>query len=141
VKKNFIIARCSVVVILLFTVSCREDILPPENLATNVNEPIQINEPNSYAFVINAQNISINVVNRTQINSTTSRISITIVDYSTGYVAVRVMDKQLNNRFNYFGNDDESFYTQSLNGYIPRTVGIKAVDFSGKLKIELRKTF
>ncbi|MEJ2196666.1 MAG: hypothetical protein P8X73_17675, partial [Ignavibacteriaceae bacterium] len=64
-----------------------------------------------------------------------------IVDYSSGYVSVRVIDRQTNNRFSYFGNDDENFFTESLNGYVPASVGIKAVDFSGKLKIELHRTF
>ena len=51
------------------------------------------------------------------------------------------IDNQSNSRFSYFGNDDEDFFTQSLNGYVPASVGIKAVDFSGKLKIELNRTF
>jgi len=125
----------------LLSISCREDIIAPDKFTTNVNEPILINEPNTYSFVINAQNISIDVVNSTQFSANTSRVSITIVDYSSGYVSVRIIDKQTNNRFSYFGNDDENFYTESLNGYVPASVGIKAVNFSGKLKIELNKTF
>ncbi len=127
-------------VILLF-ISCREDIIAPDNFATNVNEPILINESNSYSFVINAQNISIDVINNTNFSANTSRISITIIDYSSGYVRVKIIDKQSNSRFSYFGNDDEDFFTESLNGYVPASVGIKTVDFSGKLKIELKKTF
>jgi hypothetical protein len=130
-----------IVTVLLLLLSCREDIIVPDNLATNINEPILINESNSYSFVINAQNISIDVVNNTNFSASTSRISITIVDYSSGYVGVRIIDKQTNNRFSYFGNDDEDFFTESLNGYVPASVGIKAVDFSGKLKIELNRTF
>lgn len=139
-KRIFINIYLFAAVILLF-ISCREDIIAPDNFATNVNEPILLNESNSYSFVINAQNISIDVVNNTNFNTNTSRISITIVDYSSGYVSVRVIDKQSNSRFSYFGNDDEDFFTESLNGYVPAYVGIKAVDFSGKLKIELNRTF
>jgi len=129
------------VTVILLSISCREDFIAPDNFATNVNEPILINEPNSYSFVINAQNISINVVNNTNFSANTSRISITIVDYSSGYVSVKIIDKQSNNRFSYFGNDDQDFFTESLNGYVPAAVGIKAVDFSGKLKIDLNRTF
>lgn len=126
---------------VLLSISCREDIIPPDTYATNINEPILINESNSFSFVLNAQNISIDVVNNTRFSANTSRVSITIVDYSSGYVSVRVIDRQTNNRFSYFGNDDENFFTESLNGYVPASVGIKAVDFSGKLKIELHRTF
>ena len=139
-KQIFIYIYFFVTVILLF-ISCREDIIAPDNFATNVNEPILINESNSYSFVINAQNISIDVVNNTNFNANTSRVSITIVDYSSGYVSVKIIDKQTNNRFTYFGNDEEDFFTESLNGYVPASVGIRTVDFSGKLKIELNRTF
>ncbi len=139
--KRILIYIYFVITILLLFLSCREDILPPDNLATNVNEPILQNESNSYSFVINAQNISIEVVNNTNFSSNTSRISITIIDYSSGYVRVKIVDKQTNNRFSYFGNDEEDYFTESLNGYVPGSVGITAVDFSGKLKIELNRTF
>ncbi|MGB5850537.1 MAG: hypothetical protein WBH40_18760 [Ignavibacteriaceae bacterium] len=139
-KRIFIYIYFSFTVILL-SISCREEIIAPDNFATTVNEPILINESNSYSFIINAENISIDVVNNTNFSANTSRVSITIADYSSGYVSVRIIDKQSNNRFSYFGNDDQDFFTESLNGYVPASVGIKAVDFSGKLKIELNRTF
>ena len=112
-KRIFIYIYFVVTVLLLF-LSCREDILVPDNLATNVNEPILQNESNSYSFVINAQNISIDVVNNTYFSANTSRISITIVDYSSGYISVRIIDKQTNSRFSYFGNDEEDYFSSSL---------------------------
>lgn len=127
--------------VLLLCISCREEIITPDNYATNVNEPILINESNSFSFVINAQNISIDVVNNTHFSASSSRVSITIVDYSSGYVSVGIIDKQTINRFNYFGNEDERLFTEALHGYVPGSVRIRAVDFSGKLKIELNKTF
>ena len=139
-KRIFTYIYFFITVILLFT-SCREEIIEADNFTTNVNEPILINESDSYSFIINAQYISIDVVNNTHFSTTSSRVSITIVDYSSGYVSVRIIDKQTNSRFNYFGNDDENSFTESLHGYVPAAVRIKAVDFSGKLKIELNKTF
>jgi len=140
------IMRITIHIIFFFTVtlqftSCRENIIAPDNFATSVNEPILINEINSYTFVINAKNISIDVTNDTNFNSFASKISITIIDYSSGSVEVRVIDKQLNDRFSYFGNDDEFFFNELLRGYIPEAIGIKAVDFSGKLRIQLNKSF
>lgn len=125
----------------LITVSCRQEIIPPENFAGNINAPIQINELNSYIFIINASDISMDVINNTHFTSNMSRISITIFNYSSGYVSVRVTDRQSNARFGYFGNEEENLFTEELIGYIPGSVGIKATDFSGKLKIELTRTF
>ena len=128
------------IVFILLTVGCREDIIEPDTYVGTINEPVQINEPNSYTFIIHAQNISVNVTNNTYISSFTSRISIAIADYSSGYVSISVISRDDNSRFSYFGNGDENFYTESLAGYIPASVRIRAVDFSGKLKIELTKT-
>jgi hypothetical protein len=128
-----------ITILLLLFVSCRENIIAPDNFAGNINEPILISEPNSYTFFINAENITIDVVNNSLFSSTTSRITISIVNYSSGSVSVQVIDPQSISRFNYFGNDDESSYTEALNGFVPQSVGIKTVGFSGKLKVQLTK--
>lgn len=136
-KKRFTL----LIILLLLIIACREDIIEPDTFVGAINEPVQINERNSYKFAIHAQNISVNVTNNTVLSSLSSRISISIADYSSGYVSIRVIDPEDNSRFIYFGNEDESFFTESLGGYIPASVGIRAVDFSGKLKIEIIKTF
>ena len=130
-----------ITILLLLFVSCRENIIAPDNFASNINEPILISEPNSYTFFINAENITIDVVNDALFSSTMSRITISIVNYSSGSVNVRVIDPQSISRFNYFGSNDESLFTEALNGYVPQSVRIKTFGFSGKLKVQLTKTF
>ena len=125
----------------LLIVGCREDIIEPDTFVGVINEPVQINTPDSYTFIIHAQNISVNVTDNTYVSSLTSRISISIADYSSGYVSINVIDVSDKSRFSYFGNSDESFFTEALGGYIPALVGLRAVNFSGKLKISLTKTF
>ncbi|UCH65736.1 MAG: hypothetical protein JSW63_00965 [Ignavibacterium sp.] len=128
------------VILILLTAACREDIIEPDTFVGTVNEPVQINRLNSYTFIIHAQNMSVNVINNTYIASFTSRISITIVDHSSGYVSINVIDREENSRFSYFGNEDENLFTESIIGYVPSRIGIRAVDFSGKLKIVVTKT-
>lgn len=130
-----------ITILFLLFVSCRENIITPDNFAGNINEPILISDPNSYTFFINAENITIDVVNNALFSSTMSRITISIVNYSSGSVNVRVIDPQSVSRFNYFGSDDESLFAEELNGFVPQSVGIKTIGFSGKLKVELTKTF
>jgi len=134
--------RISILIIfILLTVTCRENIIEPDTFVGTINEPVQINQRNSYTFIIHAQNISVNVTNNTFLASFTSRISISIADYTSGYVNIRVIDREDNSRFTYFGNEDENFFTESLIGYVPSRIALRAVDFSGKLKIEVTKTF
>ena len=137
IKYYFII----LLIFILINVGCRENIIEPDTYVGVINEPVQINEPNSYTFIIHAQNISVNVTDNTLVSSLTSRISISIADYSSGYVSINVNDVNDQSRFSYFGNSDESFFSEALGGYIPASVGLRAVNFSGKLKILLTKTF
>jgi hypothetical protein len=130
-----------IAILFIITPSCREDVITPDNLVTNVNEPIQISEQNSYTFVMNADNISMNVINNTSFSSHISRISISISDYSSGYIRINVLDIQSNDRFSYFGDDDEVYFTEELFGYVPRSIKINTVNFSGKFKIQLTRTF
>ena len=141
-KKNITYFFNSLMILLsLFILSCREDVILPENLDTNVNQPIQSNETNSYSFTLNAQEISIDILNNANFTSNRARVNISINDYSSGHVTVKVLDEQMNDRFSYFGNDNESFFTESLFGFIPGSVSIKAVEFTGNLKVELYRTF
>lgn len=131
-------------ILIIFTlvfVACREDIIQPDTFIGTINEPVQINEPNSYTFAIHAENISVNVTNNTFISSFTSRISISIADYTSGYVSISIIDTGDKLRFSYFGNEDERSFSEALAGYLPAYVKIRAVNFSGKLKIEVIKTF
>ena len=129
------------VILLLIIISCREDIILPEDLATNINEPVQKNELDSYSFMLNAKNISINIANNVHFSSSTSIISVSINDYSSGSITVKIADSQMSNRFNYLGNDDERFYTESLIGFVPVSVSISSDNFTGNFQLELHSTF
>ena len=127
-------------ILVLLIAACREDIVEPDTFVGTINEPVQINEPNSYTFIIDAQNMSVNVINNTYIASVASRISISIINHSSGYVIISVIDREDNSRFSYFGDEEERLFSEALIGYIPAHVRISTSDFSGKLKVEIRKT-
>jgi hypothetical protein len=130
-----------IIILSNIIISCRENIVSPDEFATNINEPVQINEQNSYTFLLNAEELSIDVMNDAMFSSFTSRISISILDHTSGYIRVTIADRESVSRFNYYGNEEESLFTEALNGYIPGKIGIKAVNFTGKLKIQLSRTF
>ena len=127
-------------IFILLTAACREGIIEPETFVGAINEPVQVNERNSYTFIINAENMTMSSTNRTNLSSFTSRISISIVDYSSGYVSISVIDREENLRFSFLGNEDERLFSETLIGYVPSNIRIRAVDFSGKLKIVVTKT-
>ncbi len=125
---------------LLVLIACREGIIEPGVLIENINDPVQINERNSYTFLLNAESFSMNLTVFPLLNSTRSRINVTLVDYKSGYAKIIVHDYDDQERYSYFAAGDVSFYTEIIDGYIPRSVNIRTENFSGKIKIELRKS-
>ncbi|RLC51602.1 MAG: hypothetical protein DRI23_04685 [Candidatus Cloacimonadota bacterium] len=127
--------------LLILIISCREDIIHPDEFAGIVNEPVQINSRNSYTFIINAKNLSMSNSALASFNTTLARISVTLIDYETGYVNVSVKDLDDVERFRYFVDEDVSLFTEVFNGYLPRTIDIRLQEFSGKLKVKLSRAY
>jgi hypothetical protein len=123
--------------LLILVVSCREDIIHPDEFAGNINEPVQINLRNSYTFIINAKNLTMNISALTSFNTTFARISVTLIDHESGYVNVSVKDLNDVERFRYFADDDVSLFTEVIDGYLPNTIDIRMQELSGKLKVQL----
>jgi len=113
----------------------------PENIAGNVNEPLEVNHYNSYTFLLDAKKISVDYSRQADFTSLTSRISITISDYSSGSVKFQIRDNQLNSRFSYLGNKNVESYTEVLDGFVPISVELQAANFTGKLKIQLSSIY
>lgn len=121
--------------------SCREEIIQPENLVGNINEPVQITERNSYALLLNAKNLTMSLSVPLYFSSARTRFNVSLVGYESGYTNVVVQDVSNLERFRYYIAEEVSYHTELLDGYIPSTINISTDNFSGKIKIEFRKIF
>lgn len=121
--------------------SCREEIISPKNNSGNVNEPYKTSKPNSYTFILNAENISQKIVDYPDITYTSCRIFFSIMDYSSGSFEIVVLTKSreilYQNRLS-TGNDGISFMVQ---GNKPEVIEINFNEFTGKLKFQLNGIF
>jgi hypothetical protein len=135
--KNFIL----LILVLLISVSCREEIIEPDNFAGNINEPIQLKERNGYVLLLNARNLTMSLSVATYFSSPRTRFNIRLIDYESGYANVIVQDISKIERFRYYAAEEVSYHSELLDGYIPTTINISTENFSGKIKIEFRKTF
>ena len=128
------------ILIIITSLSCREEIIQPGNFVENINDPVQINEPNSFTLLLNAQSFSMNLSVPAYFNSNRVRFNVTMIDYNSGYISIAVQDYEEKERFRYFTSEDVSFYSDVLDGYVPKTISIRTEKLSGKLKVEFRKT-
>ncbi|HEY7751426.1 MAG TPA: hypothetical protein VH917_03970 [Ignavibacteriaceae bacterium] len=133
-------ASALLILILLFA-SCREEIIAPGNFAGNINEPIQLNNRNSFTFLINADNFSMNTSVPASFNTSASRISITLLDRESGFVFVGVRDSENAERYRHTISSDTNNFTEVIDGFIPKTIQIRTQTLSGKLKIQLTNAF
>ena len=128
------------ILILLFCISCREEIIPPDNLIENINEPVQIRNFNSYVFLLNAESFTMNLNIPSTFTSIKTRFNIKLIDYGSGYTTISVLDNNSVERFRYFAGDEVLYDSELLDGFVPASIQIRTSDFSGKLRIEFRKT-
>lgn len=73
-------------------------------------------------------------------NSYRARFNVTLIDYETGYISVAVEDGNNKERFRYFLSENVSYHSDILDGYVLNTIKIRTENFSGKIKVEFRKT-
>jgi len=118
-------------------ISCRQEIVPPDNPAGNINEPVYTRTNFSYSFAINANRITRTVIDNTYLNTTSSRIYLVISDHSSGSVEIKV---QNDNNFvlysSVFDNDTDGIFRE-LDGYQPNIITMNFIDFTGKFKFTL----
>ncbi len=126
--------------VLLFSFSCREEIIAPDNFVETVNDPVQLRERNSYTLLLNANNFTMDLTVPASFTSIRTRFNVTLVDYESGYTSVSVQDYNSVERFRYFIADDVSYHSELLDGFVPINIKIHTENFSGKIKIEFRKT-
>ncbi len=126
--------------VLLLSFSCREEIITPDNFVETVNDPVQLRERNSYILLLNANNFTMDLTVPANFTSIKTRFNVTLIDYESGYTSVSVQDYNSVERFRYFVADDVSYHSELLDGYVPDNIKIHTENFSGKVKIEFRKT-
>ncbi len=122
---------------IVLVMSCREDIVPPNNPAGNINEPVQTHTNNSYTFIINADNISRSVINYLSLHTTTMRIYTSVLDISSGSVQIFLLDSFNNTWYSRTIASETQNSSEELSGNNPRQIQIKMNNFTGKLKVQL----
>jgi hypothetical protein len=127
-------------VIIIISYSCREEIIEPDNLVETVNNPVQVRESNSYILLLNAENFTMNLTVPSIFTSIRTRFNITLIDYESGYTRISVQDYNSVERFRYFIADEVNYHSELLDGYVPTNINIHTENFSGKVKIEFRRT-
>jgi hypothetical protein len=118
-------------------ISCREEIIPPDNPTSNINEPSHTRTGSSYIFSINADKITTSITDKTFLKTFRSKIYSVITDYSSGYVELEVKTSWNSVLYNeIFENDTRGTLTDII-GSRPEIIVVNFQNFTGKLKVTL----
>jgi hypothetical protein len=126
--------------ILFLFISCREEIISPDNPTGNINEPFLTRTNNSYIFSINANDITATINDNTFLNSVKSNIYSIIADYSSGYVEVKVKTSGNSVLYSEVFESNTRGSLRNINGYHPEIIAINFQHFTGKLKVTLSRS-
>jgi len=119
--------------------SCREEIIPPDNPAGNINQPVQSTSGNSYTFIINADRISNSITDHFSIFSVKSRLFFSLNSYVSGAVQISVFNDQNDLFFQETLNQNITGVSVDFEGKIPNSIVLAFYNFTGKLKVQLTK--
>ena len=117
--------------------SCREEVISPKNNSGNVNEPYRSNFRNSYTFILNAENLSQNVIDYPSISYSNSRIFVSVLDHTAGSVEVIILTKSRQVLYRNKSVEDNNGSYGIVEGIKPEIIEINLNQFSGKLKFQL----
>ncbi|NWF89416.1 MAG: hypothetical protein HXY50_08120 [Ignavibacteriaceae bacterium] len=135
---NYKILNIAVIIFTMLVITtCREEVISPRNNSGNINEPYKSSIRNSYTFILNAENLSQLVVDYPTINYFSSRIFISVLDYSSGSFEVVLFTKSREIVYSTKLSEESSGKYASVDGVRPEIVEFKFNNFSGKLKFQL----
>ena len=122
---------------LFLFISCREEIIPPDNPIGNVNEPLLTRTNNSYVFSINANNITASINDNTFLNTFKANVYSIIADYSSGSVQVQVKTNTNSVLYSEVFKSDTRGILENISGSQPQIIAINFQNFTGKFQVTL----
>jgi hypothetical protein len=122
---------------VLFTGSCREEIIPPDNSGGNINEPSLFSSGSSYIFSINALNISTNFIDNIPFNAVRTRLYSLLEDHTSGFVEIKIRSHEQATLYSGVLYQNSKGYSLNVEGEDQENILLRFVNFTGKLKIQL----
>lgn len=122
-------------------ISCREDIIEPNNPAGNKNFPVREEKENYLNIVINADKLTKEMFFDAQFTSENNMISLTVDDKQSGVCTLRVLSNENKILYSSIIEISNINIRQRINRGLPSKVYLKTDNFTGKIKIIISKSF
>lgn len=127
----------SIFLICLLITSCRLDVVEPEKIESEINQPNQESRLNYLSYELNAENYSFNSVIPLNFSVSKSTIFMTLLSHSNGSIRIEIKNlyEDVVFRTELFDNLPSYSRNFSVSNFSRATITTK--DFTGKFKVML----
>lgn len=126
-----------VLLITALTVSCRLDVVEPEPIDTEINQPFQENRLNYLNYELYGENFSTLAIIQLNFSVSKATLNLTLIGHSNGEIKVEIKDTGQTVVFRTELSDNIPAYTRPLNEPHQSLLTITPNSFSGKLRIRI----
>jgi len=141
IKKIIKILAVPITLVIFILSGCRDDITDPNNKGGNVNEPIILSYFDSFSFYINADEITYDLVEQTNLSEAESVIFVSVDNYKSGYVEVIVSSNNYKSLYAERFTKKTAGKYENISGYVPDRLVIQFYNFTGNLRVELATAY
>lgn len=135
--KSSIIISIYILLISALTSSCRLDVVEPEPIDIEINQPFQENRLNYLNYELNGENFSTSAVIQLNFSVSKATLNLTLIGHSNGEVKVEIKDTGQTVVFRTELSDNIPIYSRPLNEPHQSLLTITPNSFSGKLRIRI----
>lgn len=137
-------ASISILIVLLITaltVSCRLDVVEPEPIDTEINQPSQENRLNYLNYELYGENFSTSAIIQLNFSVSKATLNLTLIGHTNGEVKVEIKDMGQLVVFRTELSDNIPTYSRPLNDPHQSFLIVSPNNFTGKLRIRITPRF
>lgn len=138
--KRILLRIIFIFILLLLNISCRVDIIEPNNPAGNKNIPVKEGKENYFNLAINADRLSTEMNFDANFSSENNSISLKVNDRQSGTCTLRVISSENKTLYSAIIEINDLDIQQRINQGIPSTIRLICDNFTGKIKIVINKS-
>lgn len=124
-------------ILLLTSLQCREEIIDPNNFTGGINTPVKYSSFSSYSFIIDAENLNYNLNESLILNSYSHTFRYSIFDYTKGAFSFDLFNERGNPILSDVVTANVISDRKNIDGTQLSSLKMNFGGFTGKVKIEI----
>lgn len=130
-------AKYLILILLLTSIQCREEIVDPGNITGGINSPVKYSSYSNYSFIIDAENLNYNINESLILNTLSHTVRYYLYEYEKGAFSFDLINERGNPILSEVLTANVVSERLSIDGTQLSTLSMRFGGFTGKVKIEI----